>query len=97
MKPEQLTPSAIVVKWKRTKNYKNSMQFSSTWPELVRMREGQQWSKTAMKKWKNFPFITVNQLGFIVENKKSNILAQSVKMIYSPAEVPDKIDRKSVV
>ncbi len=91
MKPEQLTPSAIIANWKRDKSYKGSMGFTSKWPQYVRFREGQQWSEKAMSKWKNFPFMTINQCDFIVENKKSNILSQTMKMIFSPAEVPENM------
>ena len=91
MKPEDLTPSAIIAKWKKDKNYKNSMQFTANLPKFVRFREGIQWSNKAISKWKNFPFITVNQCDFIVENKKSNILSQSITMVFNPAEVPENM------
>ena len=91
MKQEQLTPSAVIANWKKDKNYKNKLNFSKSWPEKIRFREGEHWSSKAMKKWKNFPFITVNQCGFIIENKKSNILSQSMTMVFNPAEVPEEM------
>lgn len=94
MKPEQLTPSAIADKWKRGKQYQQAMDFVNKWPMYTRFREGEQWSKKAMDKWKNFPFITVNQCDFVIENKKSNILAQSIKMIFTPSEVPEDMSEQ---
>lgn len=94
MKPEQLTPSAVISKWKQSKNFKNSIEFGKKSAEHVRFREGDQWSKKAMAKWKNFPFITVNQCGFIIENKKSNILSQGLKMVFNPSEVPENMSEQ---
>ena len=89
MKPNQLTPSSVVANWKRDKNYKAKMGFTSKWPEFVNFKEGVQWSATAMAKWKNFPFITINQCNFIINNRKSNILSRSLKLIFEPEETPE--------
>lgn len=89
MKPNQLTPSSVVANWKRDKNYKAKMGFTSKWPEFVNFKEGVQWSATAQAKWKNFPFITINQCNFIINNRKSNILSRSLKLIFEPEETPE--------
>ena len=77
MKPNQLTPSSVVANWKRDKNYKNKMGFNTKWPEFVNFKEGIQWTESAKSKWKNFPFITINQCNFIIKNRKSNNLSIS--------------------
>lgn len=89
MKPNQLSPSAIVANWKRDKNYKNKMGFNTKWPEFVNFKEGIQWTESAKAKWKNFTFITINQCNFIIKNRKSNILSRSLKVVFEPEEVPE--------
>ena len=92
MKPNQLTPSSVVANWKRDKNYKNKMGFNTKWPEFVNFKEGVQWTESAKAKWKNFPFITINQCNFIIKNRKSNILSRSLKIVYEPEEIPEGQD-----
>lgn len=89
MKPNQLTPSSVVANWKRDKNYKAKMGFTHKWPEFVNFKEGVQWTQSAISKWKNFPFIVINQCNFIIKNRKSNILSRSLKLIFEPEEVPE--------
>ena len=89
MDDRNITPSAIIENWKRDKNYKNKAGFISKWPELVNFKEGIQWPKTAVAKWKNFTFITLNQCNFIINNRKSNILSQSIKIVFSPEPSPE--------
>lgn len=94
MKNKEMTPSSIFAEWKRDRNYKNSMGFTSDWPKFTRFREGEQWPQSARDKWKNFTFITTNQCDFIINNKKSNILAQNIKLVFNPKEVPADMDEE---
>lgn len=82
------TPSGIWAEFEADMNYKAKMGFTSAWPDNVRFKEGNQWPAPT-EKTKNMPRPVVNQCDFIVENKKSNILSQSVKIIYKPDEIPD--------
>jgi hypothetical protein len=84
MDDRNLTPSAIIENWKRDKNYKNKAGFIAKWPELMNFKEGIQWPRSAVAKWKNFTFITLNQCNFIINNRKSNILSQSIKIVFNP-------------
>ena len=98
MDDRNITPSAIIENWKRDKNYKNKAGFISKWTELMNFKEGIQWPKTAVAKWKNFTFITLNQCNFIINNRKSNILSQSIKIVFNPEASLEgqEVDEKSV-
>lgn len=80
--------------WQERQNdidYKAKMGFSTKWPENIRFIEGNQWPKpTEMTKY--MPRPVINQCDFIIENKQSNILAQSLKMVFSPGELPAEGD-----
>ncbi|MCE5227875.1 MAG: hypothetical protein LLG05_18705 [Porphyromonadaceae bacterium] len=81
------TPSGIYKEFQEDINYKTKMGFTSNWPENVRYKEGNQWAPPT-ERTKNMPRPVINQCDFICENKKSNILSQSVKIIYKPDEIP---------
>lgn len=68
-------------------DYQTLMGFSTSWPEYVRFVEGKQWPAPT-EKTKYMPRPVINQCDFIVENKQSNILSQTLKMVYSPEELP---------
>lgn len=82
------TPSGIWQEFQQDIDYKTKMGFTSNWPENVRYKEGNMWPPPT-EKTKNMPRPVVNQCDFIVENKKSNILSQNVKIIFKPDEIPD--------
>jgi hypothetical protein len=79
--------SSIWEEYQRGLNYQNKMGFSQKWPENIRFIEGNQWPP-ATDKTKYMPRPVINQLDFIVENRQSNILGQSLKMVFSPEELP---------
>lgn len=86
------TDSASVwAEYQRGLNYQSKMGFSTKWPEQIRFIEGNQWPP-ATDKTKYMPRPVINQLDFIVENKQSNILGQSLKMVFSPEEIPEDAD-----
>ena len=91
---QQNEPSQIIADYKRDQNFKSKSGFTKKWPEYTRFKEGDQWPKDAVKKWKNFTFLTINQCDFIVENKKSNILSQLFKLVFTPKEVPENMDKQ---
>src|SRR4030042_638113 len=80
-------PQDVWAEYQRGLDYQVKMGFQQKWPENVRFVEGDQWPAVT-KRTKNFPRPVINQIDFIVENKISNILSQSLKMIYSPEEIP---------
>jgi hypothetical protein len=87
--------SSIWAEYQRGLNYQNKMGFASKWPELVRFCEGNMWPP-ATEKTKYMPRPVINQLDFIVENKQSNILGQSLKMVFSPEEMPEDADTEEL-
>jgi hypothetical protein len=87
--------SSIWAEYQRGLNYQNKMGFASKWPENIRMVEGNQWPP-ATEKTKYMPRPVINQLDFIVENKQSNILGQSLKMVFSPEEMPEDADTEEL-
>lgn len=80
-------PGSVWEEYQRGLNYQSKMGFSTNWPENIRLKEGNMWPP-ATEKTKYMPRPVFNQLDFIVENKMSNILGQSLKMIFSPEELP---------
>lgn len=88
-------PIDIWGEYQRGLDYQTKMGFTSTWPELINFVEGKQWPP-ATAKTKFMPRPVINQIDFIVENKSSNILSQSLKMVYSPEEIPDDESREEL-
>jgi hypothetical protein len=80
-------PQAVWKEYQRGLDYQVKMGFQQKWPENVRFVEGNQWPAVT-ERTRNFPRPVINQIDFIVENKISNILSQTLKMVYSPEEIP---------
>ena len=66
----------------------SSMNFYKKWETFIKFIEGTQWPAPT-KDTKDMPRPVLNQCDFIIENKKSNILSQSLKMIFSPDEISE--------
>lgn len=86
-----LEPSQIFEEWKQSEQYKQKMNFYKKWNEQINFIGGNQWPP-ATPKTKYMPRPVINQCDFIVENKQSNILSQTLKMLYSPQEMPEGAD-----
>jgi hypothetical protein len=69
------------------KTWLTSNGFQKMWKECTDFKEGRHW-KQPTAKTKCMPRFVINQCGFIIKNKKSNILSQSLKMVFSPGELP---------
>lgn len=82
--------------FKRGLDYQNKMGFSTSWPEYTNFVEGRHWP-TPTAKTKFMPRPVVNFCDSTVENKQSNILSQTLKMMFSPAELPQGQDNTSLV
>lgn len=81
-------PIDIWSEYQRGLDYQSKMGFVSDWPENIRLREGKMWPP-ATPKTRFMPRPVFNLLDWIVENKSSNILGQSLKMVFAPEELPD--------
>ncbi|HEY5586719.1 MAG TPA: hypothetical protein VIK78_19795 [Ruminiclostridium sp.] len=89
-------PASVWKEFDDDKAYKVSKGFYKTWKECVDFKEGRHW-KAPTAKTKCMPRIVINQCGFTIRNKKSNILSQTLKLVYSPAEVPDGGDSSELI
>ena len=84
--------TSIFDKFKKCLDYQVGKGLQKKWIELVDFVEGNQWAP-ATEKTKYMPRPVINQCDFIIENKKSNILSQNLKMVFNPAELDaDKAD-----
>ena len=75
--------------WKDYENglsYQKSMGFADKFPEYERFKQGDQWP-AATDKTRNLPRPVFNIIKMFTNNKKSNVLSQNVKLIFSPNEI----------
>jgi hypothetical protein len=80
-------PSSIWSDLTRGLEYQASIGIVKDATEAVKFKEGDQWPpSTERTKYAAKPVI--NQCDYTIEIKKSNILSQSLKMIYEPEELP---------
>ncbi len=74
--------------WQRYKNglaYQTAMGFADSFPQCVDFKEGRQWPP-ATKATRNLPRPVFNLCDRCVRTKRANILNQTIKLVYSPAE-----------
>lgn len=83
--------SAVWEEYQRAIEYQRKMGFAKDWPEYTNFVEGKQWPSPT-KKTQFMPRPVVNQCDSTVENKQSNILSQTLKMMFTPAEMPEGQD-----
>jgi hypothetical protein len=86
---------SVWAEYRRGLDYQTKMGFITKWPEQIRFIEGNQWPPPT-EKTKYMPRPVINQLDFIIENKQSNILGQSLKMVFSPEELPEDADAEEL-
>lgn len=67
--------------------YQHDMGFDSKFPEYERFRQGDQWPAPT-ERTKNLPRPVFNIVKFFLRSKEANVLNQTVKMVFSPTEVP---------
>lgn len=72
-------------------NYQKSMGFTDRFPEFEKFKQGDQWPQ-ATARTKSLPRPVFNIVKLFISNKKSNVLNQKIKMIFTPAEVQDGED-----
>ena len=80
-------PQDIDQEVKNDIDYKTIMGFNKKWPEYTRFIEGIQWPpKTEATKY--MPRPVINICDQTIENKRSNILSQQLKMQFRLKEIP---------
>lgn len=67
-------------------NWLKSSGLWDEWEECEKFSEGEQWPRPT-KKTKYLPRPVVNICSMIADNRKSNILSGSVKMVFTPSEI----------
>jgi len=80
-------PGNIYQEYQNELDYKTTMGFARKWPELTRFIEGIQWPP-ATENTKHMPRPVINICDQTVENKRSNILSQQLKMQFRVKELP---------
>lgn len=89
-------PQDIFDEKSQWESYMSKMGFYKKWKQFVDFIEGNQWPPST-DKTKDMPRPVINQCDFIIENKKSNILSQSLKMVFSPDEMSDNKELQEVL
>lgn len=81
-------PGGIYQEYLNDIDYKTAMGFVSKWPELTNFIEGKQWPAPT-EETKYLPRPVINVCDQTVENKRSNILSQQLKMQFRLRELPE--------
>lgn len=87
-KKENKAKSPHEIIWKEYQeglNFQRSMKFNTKFPEYERFKQGDQWPQ-ATERTKALPRPVFNIVEMFVTNKKSNVLNQNIKMVFSSAE-----------
>jgi len=80
-------PGSIYQEYLNDIDYKTTMGFVAKWPEFTRFIEGKQWPPPT-EDTKYMPRPVINICDQTVENKRSNILSQQLKMQFRVKELP---------
>lgn len=89
-------PASIWAEMQRGIEYQNSINLTTQVPEYVRFKEGDQWPpSTPLTRHAAKPVI--NQCDFTIETRKSNILSNTIKMIFEPEELPEGQDNDELL
>lgn len=81
-------PGGIYQEYLNDIDYKTAQGFINKWPELTNFIEGKQWP-AATPETKYMPRPVINIMDQTVENKRSNILSQQLKMQFRLREIPE--------
>lgn len=76
--------STVMARYKHGLNYQK--EFLGTWTQCTDFKEGRQWPP-ATDRTRNLPRPVINITAFIIRHKKSNLLSEQVKFVFSPQEV----------
>lgn len=80
------TSEVIWKEYQEGLSFQKSMGFNTKFPEYERFKQGDQWPK-ATERTKALPRPVFNIVEMFVTNKKSSVLNQNIKMVFSSAEV----------
>ena len=86
--PYENEATKIWGEYKKTKEYQDSMNFRTDFPEIVRFKEGDQWPAPT-KKTKNFPRPVFNITEMFIRNKRAAVTNQNLEISFSPLEVDE--------
>lgn len=78
----------IWTEYKKTKEYQDSMNFRTEFPEIVKFKEGDQWPAPT-KKTKNFPRPVFNITEMFIRNKRAQVTNQNLEISFTPLEIDD--------
>lgn len=79
------TSDVIWKEYQEGLSFQKSMGFNTKFPEYERFKQGDQWPK-ATERTKALPRPVFNIVEMFVTNKKSSVLNQNIKMVFSSAE-----------
>lgn len=79
------TSEVIWKEYQEGLSFQKSMGFNTKFPEYERFKQGDQWPK-ATERTKALPRPVFNIVEMFVTNKKSSVLNQNIKMVFSSAE-----------
>lgn len=83
--------SRIQTEYKEGISYKRQMGFMDKWPEYERFKAGQQWPPPT-DRTKDLPRPVFNIIEQIQGHKVASVLAENVRMVYSPEEILQEDD-----
>ena len=84
----KIDPNGIWQEYLNDLDYKIAMGFAKSWPMYTNFIEGKQWPAPT-EETKYMPRPVINICDQTVENKRSNILSQQLKMQFRLKEIPD--------
>lgn len=82
-------PAGINAEYQQGLEYQRRMKFPHDWAEYDDFKASRQWPAPT-KRTADMPRPVINITRYIVKNKKSNVLAQPVRMIFSAGQLPDE-------
>ena len=85
------TETDIWIQYKNGLSFQQSMGFSYKFPEYERFKCGDQWPPVT-ERTKALPRPVFNIISMFVSNKKSSVLNNNMKMVFSSAETGDNTD-----
>ena len=80
--------TTIWTEYEKTKEYQDSMNFRTDFPEIVKFKEGDQWPAPT-KKTKNFPRPVFNITEMFIRNKRAQVTNQNLEISFTPLEIDE--------
>ena len=86
--------TTIWTEYEKTKEYQDSMNFRTDFPEIVKFKEGDQWPAPT-KKTKNFPRPVFNITEMFIRNKRAQVTNQNLEISFTPLEIDESNKEKA--